>query len=69
MTDWDGYEHRAPRKGRQRVGLMNPRADIRRCSCGGEIVLLRSIETELVAAIQTHQGEPRHVAWRERAGL
>ena len=40
------------------------------CVCRGpDIRAETSIESDIVAAIQRHQVEPLHLAWRERVGI
>jgi hypothetical protein len=47
------------------VGLTNPTSRVEPCLwCGGEIVATRQTELEIIAAVNRHQAEPRHVAAR-----
>ena len=39
------------------------------CACGLAITAESRLDADIEAAVQRHQVEPRHVAWREREGL
>lgn len=66
-ADWDAYEHQPkPREAARGVGVINPKADIEPCACGGEIVVIRRTEAEMTSAITTHAETDQHKAWRRR---
>lgn len=62
----DAYEHRPDIRLRGPAGLTNPPVSIERCTCGGDIVVVRRVVEELRAAIATHNATPEHRAWRHR---
>jgi hypothetical protein len=68
--DWDAYEHLPggvrPASG---LGLVNAQVEIGLCSCGGEIVVTRKRDNDIIAAIQTHQQTDQHLEWRRRKGI
>jgi hypothetical protein len=48
---------------------VNAQVEIGLCSCGGEIVVTRKRDNDIIAAIQTHQQTDQHLEWRRRKGI